>query len=96
VTLDTYSADITKTGDERDEYPSSVGRETRWLVETGVTTAANGPGSLRTEQRGCSEAHRPLSRLRRRAPAIQGSADRQGPGRRPDTRPSVTECGTAE
>src|SRR3954465_10143918 len=46
----TYSPDITKTGDERDEYPSSVGRETRWLVETGATPAANGPGSLRTEQ----------------------------------------------
>jgi hypothetical protein len=38
-------------GDERDEYPSSVGREIRWLVETGATTAANGPGSLRTEPR---------------------------------------------
>ena len=48
--LATYSADITKTGYERDEYPSSVGIETRWLVETGVATAANGPGSLRTER----------------------------------------------
>jgi hypothetical protein len=47
---DPYSADITKTGYERDEYPSSVGRETRWLVETGATAAANGPGSLRTER----------------------------------------------
>src|SRR5262245_43180112 len=28
----------------------SVGRETRWLVETGATTAGNGPGSLRTER----------------------------------------------
>ena len=27
-----------------------VGRETRWLVETGATTAVNGPGSLRTER----------------------------------------------
>jgi hypothetical protein len=54
----TYSADITKTGCERDEYPSSVGRETRWLVETGVTTAANGPGSLRTERRAASEIDR--------------------------------------
>src|SRR5690349_19598249 len=38
------------TGSERDEYPASVGREIRWLVETGATTAANGPGSLRTER----------------------------------------------
>jgi hypothetical protein len=37
-------------GDERDEYPSHVGTETRWLVETGATTAVNGPGSLRTER----------------------------------------------
>ena len=48
--LATYSADITKTGYERDEYPSSVGRETRWLVETGTAAAVNGPGSLRTER----------------------------------------------
>ena len=41
-----------RTGCERDEYPSSVGRETRWLVETGATTAGNGPGSLRTEREG--------------------------------------------
>jgi hypothetical protein len=63
-------------GDERDEYPSRVGREIRWLVETGATTAGNGPGSLRTER--CSSADlapRDPSRLRRRAPAIQGSAD---------------------
>jgi hypothetical protein len=37
-------------GYERDEYPSHVGRETRWLVETGATKAVNGPGSLRTER----------------------------------------------
>jgi hypothetical protein len=37
-------------GGDRDEYPSNVGRETRWLVETGVATAVNGPGSLRTER----------------------------------------------
>ena len=41
-----------RTGCERDEYPSSVGRETRWLVETGATTTGNGPGSLRTEREG--------------------------------------------
>ena len=41
-----------RAGYERDEYPSSVGRETRWLVETGATTAGNGPGSLRTEREG--------------------------------------------
>src|SRR4029079_4222715 len=63
-----------RTGCERDEYPSSVGTETRWLVETGATAAGNGPGSLRTQRR-------KLSRLRRRAPAIQGSADR--PRKRP-------------
>jgi hypothetical protein len=39
-------------GDERDEYPSSVGIETRWLVETGATAKENGPGSLRTERVG--------------------------------------------
>ena len=39
-------------GDDRDEYPSRVGTETRWLVETGTTAAVNGPGSLRTERRG--------------------------------------------
>ena len=96
--LDPYSADITKTGDERDEYPSSVSRETRWLVETGVATAANGPGSLRTERptAAATTASRPPSRLRRRAPARQGRADRQGPGRRPGIGPSVIECGNAE
>jgi hypothetical protein len=52
-----------------------VGRETRWLVETGATRTANGPGSLRTE-RGVASAT-DASRLRRRAPAIQGSADRR-------------------
>jgi hypothetical protein len=41
-----------RTGCERDEYPSSVGREIRWLVETGATMAGNGPGSLRTERDG--------------------------------------------
>src|SRR5438876_1179000 len=40
-----------RTGNERDEYPPRVGREIRWLVETGATTAGNGPGSLRTERR---------------------------------------------
>ena len=45
--LPAYIANI---GCERDEYPSSVGRETRWLVETGTTAAVNGPGSLRTER----------------------------------------------
>ena len=41
--------DITKNGFDRDEYPAGVGREIRWLVETGATTVGNGPGSLRTE-----------------------------------------------
>jgi len=44
------SAPQLNMGCERDEYPSSVGREIRWLVETGATTAGNGPGSLRTER----------------------------------------------
>ena len=39
-----------RAGNERDEYPSHVGTETRWLVETGATTTGNGPGSLRTER----------------------------------------------
>src|SRR5262245_17993263 len=64
---------ITKSGCERDEYPSRVDRETRWLVETGAATAVNGPWSLRTERR-------TPSRLRRRAPAIQGRADRRPQG----------------
>ncbi len=46
----TIPATDTNTGCERDEYPSSVGRETRWLVETGATSKGNGPGSLRTER----------------------------------------------
>jgi hypothetical protein len=37
-------------GSERDEYPSIVGTEIRWLVETGAAAAGNGPGSLRTER----------------------------------------------
>jgi len=45
------SAPQLNTGDERDEYPSGVGREIRWLVETGATAAGNGPGSLRTQRR---------------------------------------------
>ena len=40
------------TGDERDEYPTPAGRETRWLVETGAAAQGNGPGSLRTERDG--------------------------------------------
>jgi len=71
-----------RAGCERDEYPSSVGRETQWLVETGTAAAANGPGSLRTERHAAiGDDRRDPSRLRRRAPAIQGSADRQGPDR---------------
>src|SRR5439155_19873467 len=60
-------------GNERGEYPSRVGRETRWLVETGAAATANGPGSLRTERLALRQA----SRLRRKAPAIPGSADRR-------------------
>jgi hypothetical protein len=49
---DILPATSRRTGCERDEYPSHVGRETRWLVETGAATAVNGPGSLRTERSG--------------------------------------------
>ena len=80
-----------RAGCERDEYPSCVDRETRWLVETGATAARNGPGSLRTERQARSgDARAPPSRLRRRAPAIQGSADRHGPGTDRTPGPSVT------
>ena len=69
-----------KTGYERDEYPSSVGRETRWLVETGATAAANGPGSLRTERRarrrrGASPVGSGAERQRYRAAPIGGTGD---------------------
>ena len=46
------SAPHLNTGDERDEYPSPAGTETRWLVETGTAAMENGPGSLRTERGG--------------------------------------------
>jgi hypothetical protein len=60
---------------------------------------ASGPNGKRPA---ANAANRPPSRLRRRAPAIQGSADRQGPGRRPGhgrrSRSAATpnEGGTAE
>ena len=87
-----------ETGYERDEYPSGVDPEIRRLVRVGTTTTGNGPGSLRTEHGAARAAD--VSRLRRRAPAIQGSADRRS---RTRTRPSVrqsaaspNEGGTAE
>ncbi len=49
-TLPILPATSRRTGVDRDEYPSRVGTETRWLVETGATTAGDGPGSLRTER----------------------------------------------
>src|SRR5207245_8415062 len=94
-----------RTGCERDEYPSRVGREIRWLVETGAAAAGNGPGSLRTQRRASRDDEigpwRDPSRLRRRAPAIQGSADRRGPrertaARRSRSAASPNEGGTAE
>ena len=61
---------------------------------------ASGPNGRRPA---ANAANRPPSRLRRRAPAIQGSADRQGPGRRPDSQgrrsrsaAQPNEGGTAE
>jgi hypothetical protein len=78
-----------RMGDERDEYPSGVGREIRWLVETGATTAANGPGSLRTERR---------AMRRRGADPVDSGAERQryraapiGRDRASGHRPSVTK-----
>jgi hypothetical protein len=83
-----------RAGCERDEYPSSVGREIRWLVETGATTARNGPGSLRTERR---------AKRRRGADPVGSGAERQryraapiGKARASGTGPSVTKCGFAE
>jgi hypothetical protein len=79
-----------RAGNERDEYPSSVGRETRWLVETGATTAGNGPGSLRTERNAAAAADPVGSgaeRQRYRAAPIA-----TGPTRRRRSR----ECGIAE
>ena len=58
-------------------------RETRRLVEAGMAAAANGPGSHRTEREAAQP--RTTSRLRRRAPAIEGSADRSIGWRRPAT-----------
>ena len=78
-----------RAGCERDEYPSHVDPETRRLVRAGTTTTGNGPGSLRTER------GRPSSRLRRRAPAIQGSADRSMVAT-PDRPVGHDECGIAE
>ena len=53
------------------------------IVETGTAAAANGPGSPRTERGAAARARtkrtrrpRTTSRLRRRAPALAGSADR--------------------
>jgi hypothetical protein len=78
----------TNTGCERDEYASNVGRETRWLVETGAAAARNGPGSLRTEQRNAGDA---------RLLAVGSGAERQryraapiATGRVTATTPSVT------
>ncbi len=69
-------------------------------METGATTAGNGPGSLRTER---TRRSRTPSRLRRRAPAIAGSADRRRRATSPSADPSVrrvrqtpNEGGTAE
>ena len=78
-----------RAGCERDEYPSRVGRETRWLVETGAATTGNGPGSLRTER----EAATPQTsvgsgaeRQRYRAAPIEPGPRRRGRRSR--------ECGT--
>ena len=91
--LDPYSADHhEERGCERDEYPSHVDSEIRRLVRAGTTTTRNGPGSLRTEHEVVRATD--VSRLRRRAPAIAGSADRS-PRERGTARRS-RECGIAE
>ena len=69
------SADIEEdTGDERDEYPSESIQRSGGRCEPERRRRGNGPGSLRTEHGAARAAD--VSRLRRRAPAIQGSADR--------------------
>src|SRR6185436_303577 len=87
-----------RAGCERDEYPSGVGREIRWLVETGATAAANGPGSLRTERRvhgarapNASRVGSGAERQRYRAAPIGGSS-----ARRSRSAASPNEGGTAE
>ena len=63
-----------RTGDERDEYPSHVDPETRRLVRAGTTTTREWTREP-PDRTGAARAA-DVSRLRRRAPAIQGSADR--------------------
>ena len=86
-----------RAGNERDEYPSIVGRETRWLVETGATTAGNGPGSLRTEREGRIGGTEPVGsgaeRQRYRAAPIARSHD---PAVGHASAASPNEGGTAE
>jgi hypothetical protein len=78
-----------RTGDERDEYPSK--RRQRDPVAGGNRGGGGGEWTREPPDRteATSETVTRPSRLRRRAPAIQGSADRQGrpatggrPGRR--------------
>ena len=87
--LKTWAVNGTSTRRAPAERPGG-----RW--KTGVAATANGPGSLRTERAGRAGA----SRLRRRAPAIAGSADRRptvAKGRKPGDHPGPTrrsrECG---
>ena len=81
-----------RTGCERDEYPSHVDPEIRWLVETGDDDDREWTREPPDRTRSGMAAH--ASRLRRRAPAIQGSADRPW-WRHHRTRRS-RECGIAE
>ena len=75
-----YSAPTSRrTGCERDEYPSHVDPETRWLVRTGTTTTGNGPGSLRTERGGSPPVGSGAERQRYRAAPIGDGGDTIGP-----------------
>src|SRR4029079_4451002 len=84
----------------RDEYPSRVGREIRWLVETGAAAAGNGPGSLRTERKRRNSRRDQVGsgaeRQRYRAARI-GEHRASGPrARRSRSAASPNEGGTAE
>jgi hypothetical protein len=87
------SADIEEdTGDERDEYPSKSIQRSGGRCEPERRRRGNGPGSLRTEHGAVRAAD--VSRLRRRAPAIRGSADRSP--RQRGWPAGQEECGIAE
>jgi len=96
-----HPASSRRAGCERDEYPSCVGTEIRWLVETGATTAGNGPGSLRTERsaprrRGADPVGSGAERQRYRAAPIGPDRVQRRIARRSWSAASPNEGGTAE